>query len=724
MEDLTGKQLGPYQVVSPLGEGGMASVYKAFQPSVDRYVALKVLPQHYAKDPEFVTRFTQEARVIANLQHPHILPVHDFGETDGYTFMAMRFIRGGTLSEWMLKNQPLSMPQIRRIISQIGDALDYAHSQGVIHRDIKPGNVLIDERGNCLLTDFGLAKLMETSIKLTRTGGILGTPAYMSPEQGMGQGVDHRSDIYALGVILYEMVTGRPPYQAETPMAIMIKHISAPLPPPHKYKPDISEDIERVILKTLAKEKTDRYESAGDMVQALQQATEPKTIVTGDAPPTVAAIRMPPVVEDEVAEETAVPPPAPQPPPPEPEEPVTEMREEAVTAPPTTSRKRPAWLYAVIGIVVLGILGFGLVALLNQDDDPSDDDPFTGNDLPDDDLPDDDLPDDDLPDVEPFTGDTPPIIDRLVDDAHNNQDAGDYDTALDLINEAIEHEPGIAELYCVRGNIYRDLRDFEEAEANLTACREISQEIGDEELAAEAGASVAMMKMETTLDEGPNFEEARNILTKAIEMPAAPPWLYCERAELNLSFVDNEAALADFRECLNQFDDDYWQFRSESVTNMIEGEFALNAEDFDRAIMHFERWAELNPDDPWPFCSLGFAFTGAGDFGQAHDKFNHCNDLAEEYEDTELQKQAESGDIYVSAKEAYENGRLQEAIEHYSHAIDLTPDNAWLFCERGETHWELDNPRDAREDFETCLEMSDGDPTLREWAQDALEELR
>src|SRR3990167_6529860 len=160
MEDLTGKQLGPYQVTAPLGEGGMAAVYKAYHPAMDRYVALKILPRHFASDPLFVARFQQEAKVIAKLQHPHILPVFDFGEADGYTYLVMPFIQSGTLANRMAGN-PLPWPQIRAIISQVGDALDYAHARGLIHRDVKPSNVLIDERGNCLLTDFGIAKMVE-----------------------------------------------------------------------------------------------------------------------------------------------------------------------------------------------------------------------------------------------------------------------------------------------------------------------------------------------------------------------------------------------------------------------------------------------------------------------------------------------------------------------------------------------------------------------------------
>jgi hypothetical protein len=288
MEDLTGKQLGPYQIVAPLGEGGMAAVYKAYQPAMDRYVALKVLPRHFASDPQFVIRFQQEARVLAQLQHPHILPVFDFGEADGYTYIVMPFVKSGTLTD-LLKGPALSLPHIRTLVTQIGGALDYAHARGLIHRDVKPSNVLIDETGNCLLTDFGLAKIIEGSIHLTTSGAIMGTPAYMSPEQGLGQKIDRRSDIYSLGVILYEMAVGRTPYVAETPMAVVIKHINDPLPPPHTIKPDLPEALERVILKALAKTPEDRFASAGEMVRALQAAIPETTLA---APTTEAALRI------------------------------------------------------------------------------------------------------------------------------------------------------------------------------------------------------------------------------------------------------------------------------------------------------------------------------------------------------------------------------------------------------------------------------------------------
>ena len=270
MEDLTGKQFGSYQIVAPLGEGGMAAVYKAYQPAMERFVAIKVLPRHLSSSEEFTARFRREARLVAQLQHPHILPVFDYGESEGYPYIVMPFILSGTLAD-ILRKQRVSLPEARRIIGQIGDALSCAHARGMIHRDIKPSNILIDERGNCLLTDFGLARMAEAGEELTTSGAIMGTPAYMSPEQGMGASTDQRSDLYSLGIILYEMLTGRVPYTAETPIAVVFKHVQDPLPSGRKFNPSLSEALELVLLKSLAKNPEDRYQTAEVFVQAVQQ---------------------------------------------------------------------------------------------------------------------------------------------------------------------------------------------------------------------------------------------------------------------------------------------------------------------------------------------------------------------------------------------------------------------------------------------------------------------
>ena len=271
MEDLTGRQFGHYQIVAPLGEGGMAAVYKAYQPSMERHVAVKVLPRHMATSEEFLTRFRREAKLLAHLQHPNILPVFDYGEADNYPYIVMPFVPSGTLADH-LTGEHLPLIKVRRIMTQIGDALAYAHARGMIHRDIKPSNVLMDESGNCLLTDFGLARMVESSSKITSTGTVLGTPAYMSPEQGTGSEIDHRSDIYSLGVILYEAVTGRIPYNAETPIAIVFKHIQDPLPSARKLNPNLPESIELILLKALAKNPEDRYQKMEDFVHAIQMA--------------------------------------------------------------------------------------------------------------------------------------------------------------------------------------------------------------------------------------------------------------------------------------------------------------------------------------------------------------------------------------------------------------------------------------------------------------------
>jgi hypothetical protein len=272
MADLIGKTIGQYEIVEKIGVGGMATVYKAYQSSINRYVAVKILPTQFVHDPNFVKRFTQEAKAIAALEHPHILPVYDFGTQEGLTYMVMRYIEGGTLADLM--GQPMPNERIVGIVGNMAKALDYAHSQGVVHRDIKPSNILMDKHGEALLTDFGIAKVMQDTggTKLTGAGSILGTPEYMSPEQAEGVSVDHRSDLYSLGVVLYELLTGQPPYQAKTPLAIVLMHAQEPLPPPHTVNPNVAEPLEQVVLKAMAKNRNQRYQTAAEMEQALKNA--------------------------------------------------------------------------------------------------------------------------------------------------------------------------------------------------------------------------------------------------------------------------------------------------------------------------------------------------------------------------------------------------------------------------------------------------------------------
>lgn len=280
LENYVGKQLGNYRLVEMIGKGGMAAVYRATQPSVNRDVAIKIMSPSLTENEAFVQRFKNEAQVIANLEHAYILPVYDFGEEDNLLFIVMRYLPSGSLAD-IISEHPDGVPLDRAItiFNQIGEALDYAHSKGIIHRDLKPGNILLDDRGTAYLSDFGIAKQIEGAENLTGTGGVVGTPSHMAPEQGLGEKLDGRSDQYAMGVILFEMLTGRLPFTADNPMALMLKHINEPTPSPRIFNASIPAPVESVILRLLSKEPDERYESAGEMVKAMEKAMS----VKGDA---------------------------------------------------------------------------------------------------------------------------------------------------------------------------------------------------------------------------------------------------------------------------------------------------------------------------------------------------------------------------------------------------------------------------------------------------------
>jgi hypothetical protein len=261
--------------VARLGRGGMAEVYKAYQPGLDRYVGIKVLHSHLVDDEDFIGRFEREALAIGKLRHPGIVQALDFDREGDLYFMTMEYIDGPTLKDEIkarrAAKKPFTFEEISRIFTSLCSAIDYAHARGMVHRDIKPANVMINQEGQIVLTDFGIARIVGAT-QFTQTGALAGTPAYMSPEQGQGERGDERSDIYSLGVMLYEMVTGTVPYDADTPFAVIMQHISEPLPLPRKINPNVPEEVERVILKALSKNPDDRYQTAGGMAKDLRDA--------------------------------------------------------------------------------------------------------------------------------------------------------------------------------------------------------------------------------------------------------------------------------------------------------------------------------------------------------------------------------------------------------------------------------------------------------------------
>jgi len=271
LDSLVGKSLGQFRIVERIGAGGMATVFKAYQPTLDRYVAVKVLPAYHAQDPIFVKRFTQEARSVAKLQHANIVPIHEFGEQDGITYIVMEYVEGGTLKD-RLKQRALTVPEAVDFVIQAAEGLGCAHSHGIIHRDVKPANMLLRKDGHLLLSDFGIAKILEGTTNLTRVGTGIGTPQYMSPEQGTGQPVDRRSDIYSLGIVLFHALTGRVPFNAESPLTITVKHLNDPLPVEYLRHVGVPQPIEQVLLKMTAKAPADRYQTTDALIEALTRA--------------------------------------------------------------------------------------------------------------------------------------------------------------------------------------------------------------------------------------------------------------------------------------------------------------------------------------------------------------------------------------------------------------------------------------------------------------------
>jgi len=425
-----GENVGAYRVVEQLGSGGMATVYKAYHAALDRYVALKVMHPAFKGDANFLARFQREARVVAKLEHPNIVPVYDFSEHKGSPYLVMRFVEGETLKARLEQGQ-LSLPEILDVIRPMGEALNYAHEQGVLHRDIKPSNVILSDDGRVFLTDFGLARIVQAGESSLTRDAMVGTPYYISPEQAIGKSeLDARTDIYSFGVVLYELFTGRVPFQSDTPFAVIHDHIYTPLPLPTSVNPNLPPALETMLLKALAKEPDDRYASALELVTAVEQ------VVTGvvaipparpaSAPTAVSRETVP--SQPRAPELTAQPQPEPTPAP----------------AARTERRGKPAsarmarWLILAGGLAILAAVVAGAILLLGgaRDDEPQ---PVTVE-----------RPTlDQAPEELPSSDELPPLEDSMlyVEIGHELLADGDTDAALAVFEEAIMLDPGATEVY-------------------------------------------------------------------------------------------------------------------------------------------------------------------------------------------------------------------------------------------------------------------------------------
>ncbi len=289
MLQIPGTRVGRFEIMAELGRGGMALVYQARQIDLDRIVALKVLSPALVQDTVYVDRFRQEARRAANLEHPHIVPIYDIGEAEQLYYIAMQYIPGETLKDILERQGSLSVQQALAILTPVAQALSYAHRRGVIHRDIKPSNIMISNESWVYLTDFGLARDVNGAPGLTRTGMVMGTPEYMSPEQAQGlPDIGPSADVYALGVVLYEVLSGAFPFQADTPLAILAARLVQEPRPLREMRADVSPAVAEVVMQALARDPAARFSTADELIAALHQAVE-GTVITPSQPAVVLA---------------------------------------------------------------------------------------------------------------------------------------------------------------------------------------------------------------------------------------------------------------------------------------------------------------------------------------------------------------------------------------------------------------------------------------------------
>jgi serine/threonine protein kinase len=354
-----GENVGSYRIIEKLGQGGMATVFKAYHPALDRYVAIKVLHPAFKEDPHFLERFTREARVVARLEHPNIVPIYDFAEHEGQPYLVMKYIEGETLKA-RLQRSPLMKNEAIITIKAVAAALNYAHGRGVLHRDVKPSNIMIAKDGEVYLTDFGLARMAEAGASTLTGDMLMGTPQYISPEQASGEkNLTPCTDIYSFGIVLYEIVVGRVPFNADTPFSIIHDHIYTPLPLPSEVNPKVTASIQQVLLKALAKDPEDRYKSGTELVEAFLGALKEKDekIVVPVSLADTKGIEVG-EVETEAGKEWI----APSPPIPDSSEEVL-VREKSSSSPKPSKRK---WVWIGAGLVFTCITLLAFAAIANQ----------------------------------------------------------------------------------------------------------------------------------------------------------------------------------------------------------------------------------------------------------------------------------------------------------------------------------------------------------------------
>jgi serine/threonine protein kinase len=705
LANLSGTEIGKYRITERIGRGGMAEVYLGVHTHLDRQVAIKVLHGHLLESGDFLARFKREAKAVANLRHPNIVQVHDFDIQDDIIFMVMEYIDGTDLqtklNELEKKGDHLSIKQIGSIIKDIAAALDYAHSKDMLHRDVKPSNILLDKNNKAFLADFGIARLLSEQ-KFTATGTFLGTPAYMSPEQGMGGEVSRESDIYSLGVVAFELITGQVPYDAQTPIAIVQKQITDPIPDITKLVDDVPNTTQEVIETALAKAPESRFPSAEALVvalrgalQALEDSEASLTVAAAPAEEGEEALFKPTVamsdvagseeyekatvqMEEEGASETiAEPAPVTESPP---EVDIDVKRESVEKKPSFFSSTRNRILVGVGGIVVIAAVVIGTQSLGGAP--PSADSTQV---------------------IEP-TSQTEPRPDEMsgeehFEEAHSLMNQGRWSNAIEALDSAIEAGFENADVYGLRayaklnrGNAIPALDDF-------TLAIELNENI------FEYWRDRGYTKYELG-----DLVGALDDLIRALEINTVDPIGYRYRARVFSGLGGVVEAIDDALQALILDPENFENYMVLYEVYRVEESPPRQAE---QAMEFLEIAIELEPTNPEIHLLRGDIF-----WFEWNDEINALNEYNQAVEHAHPgwpDPFDRRGFFYTQI------GRCDLAVDDYSRYIEMDPENPYAVMGRGECFDQLGELDPARSDFVKVMIATTGMPEFEELRQRAQE---
>ncbi len=707
--NLIGTTLGRFEILSELGRGGMAVVYKARQTDLDRIVALKILPPEMTHDTSYIARFRQEARSAARLEHPHIMPVYEVGEMNGLHYIAMKFIQGRTLKDLVQEDGALSVRRAAELLAQVGEALDHAHRQGVIHRDIKPSNIMITDEGWAYLTDFGLARGSSTTTTsgLTMAGTVMGTPEYMSPEQAQGlPTVGPPTDIYALGVVLYELLTGTFPFHAETPMAMLAARLLQAPTPPRDVRGDLPPAVEDVVMRALARKPEARFASSAEMVTALRTAAgigaaphaQPPLTPVGGTPAvgeTIVAGRpqspTPPYVQPQI------PTPAPLP-----KVGVSPIPTPALTPLPTVplspappragapAAKPKTGLFIGVGAaaLVLVLAVGGAMAVINR--------ARSG------------------PAPTPIAMPTDSQVAGLITQSDEALAAGQIDKALDGYQQAVSHSAGntaalsgIALAYNMRGDWAKaetsaiDLVNAALADDKAAA---LGQTLLADAIASQGGASEAAGEIERALELDASLSLAHAIQSNIMASQASD---HKDTAAMDTSLDkagDAVDSLADEKPLIQAL-----TYNAVAVTFSYDYDLSGNASSLAESEADYQKAIDLLPDLALLHSNLGYLYSGSERYDQALASFKKALDLDPSY----AAAQVGTGWSY------YRQGETDKAAAAFDVGITLNRNDADAYYAKGRLAYDASDYSAAIALFQTAIKLNPRSAVAQAWMGEA-----